>query len=168
MTASRPTCTRTDARVRTLVYHPDEVYKIDVSRGYALSIHLQDGEQMVDEVRGDPKTWDFIPLTAGNGFVLKAKHATTQASNLILQTNLRSYVFLLQAHEAGPPDNVGFLYRFSYPDQKKGFKPRQAGNIQTAFNTKQMGKSSTASQVPNSVQFTCQTMWNQTQQRANN
>lgn len=127
--------TRTDARVRTLVYHPDEVYKINVSRGYALSIHLEAGEQMVDEVRGDPKTWDFIPLTAGNGFVLKAKHATSQASNLILQTNLRSYVFLLQAHEAGPPDNVGFLYRFSYPDQKKGFKPRQAGNIQTAFNT---------------------------------
>lgn len=127
--------TSTDSRVRTLVYHPDEVYKINVARGYALSIHLEEGEQMVDEVRGDPKTWDFIPLTAGNGFVLKAKHATTQASNLILQTNLRSYVFLLEADEAGPPDNVGFLYRFSYPDRKRGYKPRQAGNIQTAFNT---------------------------------
>lgn len=127
--------TQTDARIRTLVYHPDEVYKIDAHTGYAATIQLEDSEVMVDEVRGDPKTWDFIPNTARDGFVIKAKFATPQASNLILETNLRTYVFLLQAHKGGAPGNVGFLYRFNYPERKTGFKPRQAGTIQAAFNT---------------------------------
>lgn len=127
--------TRTDARIRTLVYHQDEVYKIDAHTGYAATIQLEEGEVMIDEVRGDPTTWDFIPNTARDGFVIKAKYATPQASNLILETNLRTYVFLLHAHKGGAPGNVGFLYRFSYPDRKKGYRPRQAGSIQAAFNT---------------------------------
>ncbi|WP_120633699.1 TrbG/VirB9 family P-type conjugative transfer protein [Ruegeria sp. EL01] len=127
--------TRTDTRIRTLNYHPDDVYKIDAYTGYATTFQLEEGEVMVDEVRGDPKTWDFIPNTARDGFVIKAKYATPQASNLILETNLRTYVFLLHAHKGGAPGNVGFLYRFNYPDRKRGYKPRQAGTIQTAFNT---------------------------------
>lgn len=127
--------TRTDSRIRTLTYHPDDVYKIDAFTGYATTFQLEDGEVMVDEVRGDPKTWDFIPNTARDGFVIKAKFATPQASNLILETNLRTYVFLLKAHKGGAPGNVGFLYRFNYPDRKKGYKPRQAGTVQLAFNT---------------------------------
>ena len=127
--------TQTDGRIRTLTYHPDEVYKINAHTGYAATIQLEAGEVMVDEVRGDPKTWDFIPLTAGNGFVIKAKIATPQASNLILQTNRRTYVFLLKAHKGGEPGKVGFLYRFAYPDRKKGYKPRQAQTVQAAFNT---------------------------------
>ncbi|WP_299668555.1 TrbG/VirB9 family P-type conjugative transfer protein [uncultured Ruegeria sp.] len=127
--------TRTDGRIRTLNYHPDDVYKINAYTGYASTFQLEEGEVMVDEVRGDPKTWDFIPNTARDGFVIKAKYATPQASNLILETNLRTYVFLLHAHKGGPPGNVGFLYRFNYPDRKKGYRPRQAGNIQAAFNT---------------------------------
>lgn len=126
--------TRTDARIRTLTYHPDEVYKIDAFTGYAATIQLEDGEVMVDEVRGDPKTWDFIPNTARDGFVIKAKYATPQASNLILETNQRTYVFLLHAHKGGAPGNVGFLYRFNYPDAKRGVRPRQASTIQAAYN----------------------------------
>ncbi|KIC36088.1 hypothetical protein RA27_22355 [Ruegeria sp. ANG-R] len=127
--------TQTDGRIRTLNFHRDEVYKINAYTGYAATILLEDGEQMVDEVRGDPKTWDFIPLTAGDGFVIKAKYATPQPSNLILQTNRRTYVFLLNAHAGGAPGNVGFLYRFNYPDRKKSYRPRQAGSVQAAFNT---------------------------------
>ena len=127
--------TRTDTRIRTLNYHPDDVYKIDAYTGYALTVQLEPGEVMVDEFRGDDTTWDFLPNTARDGFVIKAKVATPQPSNLILESNLRTYVFLLKAHKGGPPNNVGFLYRFNYPDQKKGFKPRQAGTIQAAFNT---------------------------------
>lgn len=127
--------TQTDSRIRTLNYHPDDVYKIDAFTGYATTFQLEDGEVMVDEVRGDPKTWDFIPNTARDGFVIKAKFATPQASNLILETNLRTYVFLLHAHKGGAPGNVGFLYRFNYPDRKRAYKPRQPGNIQAAFNT---------------------------------
>jgi len=126
--------TRTDARIRTFTYHPDEVYKIDAFTGYAATIQLEDGEVMIDEVRGDPTTWDFIPNTARDGFVIKAKYATAQASNLILETNQRTYVFLLHAHKGGAPDTVGFLYRFRYPDQKPGARPAQAPTIQAAYN----------------------------------
>ncbi len=125
---------RTDQRIRTLTFNPDDVYKIDAYTGYAVTVLVEPGEMIMDEFRGDTKSWDFTPTSSRDGFIFKPIFVPPQETNLIVRSDRRTYVFLLQGHKGGAPDKVGFLYRFAYPNTGKGLKILPATTIQAAFN----------------------------------
>lgn len=126
--------TRTDNRVRTLYYNPDEVYRIDAYTGYLVTVMFAPGEQVLDYRFGDSLSWGYSQTSANDGILFKPKTVPPQATNIVVHTDRRSYNFLVTGHRGGDPSRVGFFYRFSYPGEGRA-SPRQPGSIYAAFST---------------------------------
>lgn len=104
-----------DARIRTVPYRADTVYRLRGYVGYQIDITFAAGERFVGLGVGDSKGLKFT--AAGNHLFLKPRAARV-ATNLTVLTNRRTYLF---DYEAGPtpPDPSGadviYALRFEYP-----------------------------------------------------
>ncbi len=125
---------RTDHRVRTLTYNPDEVYRIDAHTGYVVTVLFEPGEVIMDGQLGDTKSWATLLTASADGFTFKPKFLPPQPTNMMIQTDRRTYIFLFEARQNKNPANVGFLYRFKYPGTGRGAKMRPATTVQAAYN----------------------------------
>jgi type IV secretion system protein VirB9 len=105
----------TDHRVRTIMYQPDEVYKMTGHYRYESSIEFGRDEEIKTISMGDSTAWMMNP--SGNRLFLKPieQDATT---NMTLITNKHTYLFELHARETDDIDdaNMVFIMRFVYPD----------------------------------------------------
>lgn len=105
-----------DARIRVMVYNPDDVFKFIGYYGFQASIELARGEEIVSISLGDTTSWQIVP--SGNRIFIKPieQDATT---NMTLITNKRTYFFELYAEEASDiqDPNMVFNVRFIYPDE---------------------------------------------------
>lgn len=104
-----------DARIRTVPYRADAVYRLRGYVGYQIDITFAPGERFVGLGVGDSKGLEFT--AAGNHLFLKPRAARV-ATNLTVLTNRRTYLFDYEAGSA-PPDPTGadviYALRFEYP-----------------------------------------------------
>lgn len=104
-----------DHRVRTVIYKPDEVYKLTGHYKYQSVIEFAKDEEIKTISMGDSTAWMLNP--SGSRLFLKPveQDATT---NMTLITNKHTYLFELHARETDKVDDpeMVFVLRFVYPD----------------------------------------------------
>ncbi len=109
----------TDARIKTIMYAPNEVYKFTGYYGYQTIIQFAQDEEIGTISIGDPSPWQVTP--SGNRLFIKPieKDATT---NMTLITNKRTYFFELRAGNAKDvtDTNITFELNFVYPGEDNG------------------------------------------------
>lgn len=95
--------------VRTFDYSPDVAQQIDVAPGYATLLEFSSAEAVDNVIVGDSSAWQVTPTKRGDHVVIKPLRGGAQ-TNLIVTTNLRRYLFLLQPGSGG-----ALVYGFRYP-----------------------------------------------------
>ncbi len=109
-----PSPIATDARIKTITYSPNEVFKFTGYYRYQSNIEFAPDEEIGTISLGDSVAWQMNPL--GNRLFLKPieQDATT---NMTIITNKRTYFFELHAEEAKniSDKNLTFELRFIYP-----------------------------------------------------
>ncbi|NEK70007.1 MAG: P-type conjugative transfer protein VirB9 [Xanthomonas perforans] len=110
-----PTPSPDDTRVKTVVYNPRDVVRINGMVGIATHIQLEPGERYIEHVFGDSEGWHFADN--GNHIFLKPK-AENADSNLVLITDRRVYYFELHYSDAKKARDKVFGLTFVYPQTK--------------------------------------------------
>lgn len=123
-----PMGSRYDGRVKHVVYHEDEVVRINAFVGLATQIVFSPEEQIKDYASGFSDGWDFV--NRGNIFYLKPK-AENADTNLHIVTDKRHYLFELRLNKDWMKKNaknpnlpydptMTFRLAFIYPGEKAG------------------------------------------------
>lgn len=112
----------TDARIKHVVYDPNEVYTIVGVYGYQTSIEFAPDEVVKLMTIGDSIAWQ--PVSFQNRIFLKPveNNATT---NLTVLTDKRSYYFALRS--TTKKELATYLVRFTYPHQNSSFFVESTG-----------------------------------------
>ncbi len=117
----------TDARIRTALYSPDEVYKLAGVVGYVIELIFEEGEVFAGKAGGD------LEAVAIDGFrnqVHLKPAAPVVATNLIIYTNRRAYRFDYSARTEPPERYVReaiYAVRFNYPADPRVLAEAGAG-----------------------------------------
>lgn len=93
-TSPRPMLT--DKRIQTLIYNPNEVYRINGSQGYHTTIEFEPGEIIETVDLGDISAWSIN--VSGNALTIKPV-ASRANTNMTVKTDKRGYLFHLVAPE---------------------------------------------------------------------
>ena len=104
-----------DARVRSVEYRAEQVYRLPGYVGYQVHLEFEPGETFVGLGSGDVEALSFA--AQGRHLFLKPKAATV-ATNLTVLTNRRQYQFEYSASARRPNpavDEVIYSLRFTYP-----------------------------------------------------
>lgn len=102
-----------DPRVQLLSYDADRVVPLPIDAGYAAVVELGRDEAIQNVVVGNSAVWQVTASGAGDRVVVKPL-AGAIATNMIIVTDLRRYIFLLQPAEGGGQGL--FAVRFTYPE----------------------------------------------------
>jgi type IV secretion system protein VirB9 len=112
--ASQPT-PAADARVRVLLYAPDEVYRLKGFVGYQIDLEFEAGERFVGLGSGDLESLTFAAQE--NHLFLKPRAGGID-TNLTVITSRRAYQFDYSASTRHPDPVFGdvvYVLRFTYP-----------------------------------------------------
>lgn len=104
-----------DARIRTVLYSPDEVYRLYGFVGYHLDLEFEVGETFAGISAGDSEALAYS--AHDNILTLKPRAAATQM-NLTVSTTKRRYYFDYTVASRAPnrfADEVMYAVRFNYP-----------------------------------------------------
>lgn len=101
-----------DPRIQIVDYDPDQVVRLDVSPGYALTLELSADERVENVALGDSSSWQVTPNKRGDRLFLKTMGGGT-GTNMMVVTDARRYAFTLNPTPGGGP----YLVRFAYPGQ---------------------------------------------------
>ena len=107
-----------DARIRTLMYDPDRVVRLDGFFGYQMMVQFGPDERVENVAIGDGSSWQVTPnKEASLLFVKPVDHAVK--TNMTVVTDRRSYLFELDAHPESAAREIGMTYvvRFLYPPE---------------------------------------------------
>ena len=110
-----PAAGTVDSRVRTALYSPDEVYRLEGRVGYQIDIQFDRGETFVGLGAGDLQALTFV--AQGNHLFLKPK-ASRVSTNLTVMTTARDYRFDYSVSPKQPDGEdppVIYALRFVYP-----------------------------------------------------
>jgi type IV secretion system protein VirB9 len=105
----------TDSRIRTVLYSPDDVYRLYGFVGYALDLEFASDEVFVGLSAGDPEALTYSAHE--NVLTLRPKAASSQM-NLTVSTNRRRYYFEYRIAERSMgrfADEAMYAVRFMYP-----------------------------------------------------
>jgi type IV secretion system protein VirB9 len=116
-----------DARIRTALYSPDEVYRLAGVVGYVIELIFEEGEVFAGKAGGD------LQALAIDGFrnqVHIKPAAPVVATNLVIYTNRRAYRFDYAATPQ-PPEPYAreaiYAVRFHYPPDPQVIAAERAG-----------------------------------------
>lgn len=106
-----------DSRIRTVIYKPDDVVKVDATYGVSLMITFGADEIVETVSLGDTDAWGVVSNKRKNVLFLKpiAKNADT---NLTVITNKRDYAFDLSSHSGTSKAGQTYKIKFLYPDEE--------------------------------------------------
>ena len=102
----------TDARIRTAVYDPDQVYVIETDLAHATTIRLGPGERFAAVAVGDTESFQVDPIPELGNVVIVKPHVAGASTNMTVITDARSYNFHLRE---GRSRAQFFEVRFTYP-----------------------------------------------------
>jgi type IV secretion system protein VirB9 len=101
----------TDARVRQVVYDPNQVYEVTGVYGYATTIEFAPGEKILNKAIGDSIGWEIKKFR--NHLVVKPVEADAR-TNLTVTTSNHVYYFRLSSSK--DPRSATYVVRFTYPN----------------------------------------------------
>ena len=106
-----------DARIKTNVYDPAEVYRVVSHFGFVTSVQFKKGEMVESVQLGDSVSWSVERLARGDMLSIVPLEEAARGTNMTVTTDARIYVFDMVARHAASPDapEMTFLYRFDYP-----------------------------------------------------
>ncbi len=107
-----------DARIRVLVYVPDEVYRLKGYVGYQIDLEFESGEAFVGLGTGD---LDSMTFAAQDNHLFLKPRAGGADTNLTVLTTRRTYHFDYSTSERRPDPTFGdvvYVLRFVYPPQR--------------------------------------------------
>lgn len=115
-----------DRRVKSVLYHPEQVVRLIGHYGYATHIEFSPLEKVEHIAMGDSQAWEVAP-TAHHIFLKpKAEQAST---NMIVLTNQRVYHFELEAYHIKKQQihsaSVYYQIGFAYPEQEQAQRQHQ-------------------------------------------
>lgn len=131
-----PRSSSKDSRVQTVSYDPNDVVSIRGQVGRAVLIQLEADERLEGDAAalgmGDSEAWNLA--VKGNNIIFKPT-ANSPATNMIVTTNKRTYVFNLSLQGATNKKGKSiqtptYVLRFDYPDTR--FKETQAQQAKNA------------------------------------
>lgn len=119
-----------DSRIKTVIYHPDQVYELTTAYGVATTISFAQGEEVLGVSLGDPSVWQIVPI----GHTLNVKPiGLSPDTNLTVWTNERLYLFHLKALEpllengqvkkTSTDQDLLYLLKFIYQDADQLLDP---------------------------------------------
>lgn len=113
----------TDSRIKTYVYNPNEVYRVNFQFGYQSYIEFGKYEKIETVSIGNPFAWKITP---GEGRVFIKPMEGSTRTNLTIFTDKRSYQFEIQARPPSdtPDERLAFVVRFYYPKENYDVPPR--------------------------------------------
>jgi len=113
-----------DPRIRTIVYSPRDVVRVDGTYGYHTVVELGPDERIDGLFIGDKLAWEATQTAAGNRIVLKPleDNATT---NLTVVTDRRTYSFALRASRSRGKKQMTWRLRFEYPEEEAARRQRE-------------------------------------------
>ncbi|WP_230771584.1 TrbG/VirB9 family P-type conjugative transfer protein [Sphingomonas sp. Leaf4] len=109
-TASSQDAPPPDPHIQTLPYTDSGVVDLRVSDGFAAVVEFAPDERVETVVVGNDTGWEVGPNRLGNRVVVKPLPAAS-ATNMVVVTDRRRYVFLLAADRSSDV----YVLRFSYP-----------------------------------------------------
>lgn len=104
-----------DARVRTVIYNPNNVVAVDATYGVSTMVVLGDSEKIETIAVGDSISWKIEPNKKGNIIFLKPVEPKT-STNMNIVSDKRVYTFVLRAHPEAAGDQT-YMVKFRYPDE---------------------------------------------------
>lgn len=112
----KPQPISTDARIKTVFYNSNEIYKFTGHYGYQSVVEFAPGEEIMTISIGDSVSWQLQP--AGSRLFIKPIEQDA-LTNMTIITDQRTYHFELHADETGDIEDKGltFVLRFIYTDQ---------------------------------------------------
>jgi type IV secretion system protein VirB9 len=113
-----------DPRIRTVVYNPRDVVKIEATYGYHTLVEFAEDEVIQTLLIGDSVAWEAERSAAGNRISLKPKEENT-GTNLTVITDRRTYSFALQASRANSKSRMTWRLRFEYPEEEAARREAQ-------------------------------------------
>lgn len=140
LAAELPISKSLDNRVKTVIYHPDQVYEITTAFGVATTIAFSENEEVEGVSLGDPSVWQIVPI--GNTLNIKPIGLSPD-TNLTVWTNERLYLFHLktlepkvengQVQKASLKQDLLYLLKFIYPDTNGTHEPVSFSHKSDAF-----------------------------------
>ncbi|MRI55297.1 P-type conjugative transfer protein VirB9 [Methylobacterium sp. DB1607] len=116
-----------DARMRTVIYDPSNVVKVNGVLRASTQILFAEGEEIAHVAIGDAVSWEVAP--AGNILFLKPreKHPATNLQVVTTRRDgrKRSYQFELSINEGSLAESF-FVVRFSYPEDEAEIRRAEA------------------------------------------
>jgi type IV secretion system protein VirB9 len=108
---------KVDPRIKTFVYNPRDVYRIEAHHGVTTHIVLGEDETIEHVSAGDTLAWHIVPVA--NHIFLKPIEDKAD-TNLTILTSRRTYNFELRVRKSrGIADkNLSFGISFSYPEDE--------------------------------------------------
>lgn len=104
-----------DPRIQYVSYDPDEVIKLRVAFGYALTIELSPDEKIESIALGNAGAWQATPNHEADYVFVKPMQGASR-TNLTVVTDARLYNFDLEAI-AAPDASTPYALRFKYEPQ---------------------------------------------------
>lgn len=104
-----------DPRIQSIEYKPDQVFQLQGSPGYALTVELAPDEQIENVAVGDSSAWQVTANHRGDLLFVKALQPVP--TNMTVVTNVRFYNFELVP---GSPGEIAYTVRFHYPSPTDG------------------------------------------------
>ena len=122
-----------DARIRTVVYERDQVYRLYGFVGYALDLVFGAHERFEGLSAGDPD--GLIYSAHGNVLTLRPK-ALSVRTNITVTTSRHRYYFEYSATDRTPHEGIHVMYavRFIYPENPARVRgPTREERVKTAL-----------------------------------
>lgn len=104
-----------DSRIKTLIYNPNEVFRIVTNYGFQSNIEFGHGERINAISIGDQAAWQIVP--AETHLFIRALTEVAH-TNMTVITDRRIYQFDLFARSMAdiPDEELAYVMRFYYPE----------------------------------------------------
>jgi type IV secretion system protein VirB9 len=112
-----------DSRIKTFVYNPNEVYRVNFQFGYQSYIEFAKYEKIETISIGNPFSWKITPVD--NRVFIKPLEGAGR-TNVTVFTNNTSYQFEIQSVKPSdePDERLAFVVRFFYPRDNYDAPPK--------------------------------------------
>ena len=113
-----PKAGQADARVKTLTYHENDVYRLKGHYGFTTVIEFSPKEKIETISVGDSESWQIIKPNRNNILFIKPLEHNAE-TNMTVLTSKRIYTFELAAGKAPSPKSseLTFRVKFRYPEE---------------------------------------------------